>query len=211
MKKLLSYLFIGLLTLNIGCTSKESSQTQTVDTQEIAQGTTPSPSAPPLTSPVPVFKEVAITQADYRIYNNADELEKNSDYIVMAKFEGKRSSVDRKSDGGQFLLSDTLTEMKVNRILKGDKDISNFIIIYEPAFIKDGSLRSTEGYNLVKEGSEYILYLRKVAQGDKKEFMVVGMYQGKYDISRLEPVDTKTSYKNAQSELWASRGSILTL
>lgn len=73
------------------------------------------------------------------------------------------------------------SEVQIKRVYGGDLAEGQMIDIYEPAFFQDDVFDTMEGYNLMNEEGEYVLFLRGTSDGDA--FAIIGMYQGKYDIS----------------------------
>jgi hypothetical protein len=131
---------------------------------------------------------VAILSADHMILDDLNTLEERSTLVVKAKFEGNRTLKEWTEISTDVVIATgSESEIKVSKTLKGEiKSNSPYIKIYEPAYFKDNVFVSVEGYNLMNEEKEYILFLRPMK--DDETYVIVGMYQGKYDLSSSELV-----------------------
>jgi len=123
--------------------------------------------------------QLAISEADYMIFDDLTEIEKYSQYIILGKFTGNRSLKKWKTEDDVKIASKS--EVQIKKVYGGDLAEGQMIDIYEPAFFQDDIFDSMEGYNLMNEEGEYVLFLRGTSDGDA--FAIIGMYQGKYDIS----------------------------
>ncbi|MFD2169780.1 hypothetical protein [Tumebacillus lipolyticus] len=122
--------------------------------------------------------EVVTSQANYKVYENLSELEKDSDAIVLVKFTGERENYEVKQGD---VLVDTLSKstIDVKKAYVGDLKEGK-TTVFEQGAIKSGKYHNVEGYKLMDEKGEYILFLRK--NKDMDTYSMVGMHQGKYDL-----------------------------
>lgn len=127
--------------------------------------------------------EVINGQANYPVYANVKELEDDSDVIVLATFTGERENFEIKKDTemGSILVDLlSLSTIDVKKVFKGDQGKGK-ATVFEQGAILDGKYLNTEGYKLMDEKGEYLLFLRK--NKDIDTYSMVGMHQGKFDIN----------------------------
>jgi len=129
--------------------------------------------------------KVSSAEADYDILDGINALEEKAPIVVKVKYTGKRIIKEWKDTSGQVLEKSSETTLKVSEVLKGslNSDSPN-ITVYEPAHFENNTFVSIEGYNLMQNGKDYILFLRPMP--DDEAYIIVGMYQGKYDLSSSE-------------------------
>lgn len=90
--------------------------------------------------------------ADYRVYADTNELENSSPIIVHGEFTGKRSIKEWKdSETNEVVQKASESEIKINKIYKGNIESDSNIKIYEPARFENSQFHSIEGYNLVQK------------------------------------------------------------
>lgn len=138
--------------------------------------------------------------ADYRVYADTNELERSSPIIVRGEFTGKRSIKEWKdSETNEVVQKASESEMKINKIYKGNIIGGATIKIYEPGRFENSQFYSMEGYNLVQKNKEYVLFLRPSME--EGTYIIVGMYQGKYDMSnKKEAKEKRTIQKYKEIE-----------
>ena len=89
--------------------------------------------------------------------------------------------------------------VKILKSFQGDIDVDSIIQTFEPGYFqKEDEYVTVEGYNFMNEDGEYILFLKKNIEGPVHT--IVGMYQGKYDISTPNLVKTKVNQTDIGSE-----------
>lgn len=142
----------------------------------------------------PSYK-IASTHADYVVFEDLKELEEHADLIIKAKFSGDRELKN-------WYINDEIVEtaaksfVKVNKVYKGTLD-EKIISIYEPAYLTEDTFVNIEGYNLLNEEGNYILFLRKNLVDET--YVIVGMYQGKYNLN-IDPAKKYQASKNKSIE-----------
>lgn len=127
--------------------------------------------------------EVINGQANYPVYEDVKVLEEDADVIVLATFTGERENFEIKQDTemGSILVDLlSLSTIDVKKVFKGDLQKGK-ATVFEQGAILDGKYLNTEGYKLMNEEGEYLLFLRK--NKDIDTFSMVGMHQGKFDLS----------------------------
>ncbi|MCU5375931.1 hypothetical protein OCA08_02055 [Bacillus cereus] len=146
------------------------------------------------------YKVQSNNWADYRVYADTNELEHSSPIIVCGEFTGKRRVKEWKdSETNEVVQKASESEMKINKIYKGNITSGSTIKIYEPARFENSQFHSMEGYNLVQKNKEYVLFLRPSTEKDT--YIIVGMYQGKYDMSnKKEAKEKRTIQKYREIE-----------
>ncbi|PWK16508.1 hypothetical protein [Tumebacillus permanentifrigoris] len=124
--------------------------------------------------------KVASSEANYPLYKDLEEVEKASSVVVVARYQGERENYEVKPAG---LPGVTLskTQVHVERVIKGDLEKGKKLTVYEEGAIVKGTYVNTEGYKWMDKKGEYLLFLRKIS--DEQAFAIVGIYQGKFDLS----------------------------
>ena len=138
--------------------------------------------------------KVANLEADYDLVGDIDNLDENSTLIVKVKYTGNRTLKEWKDEATNTVTATgSKSEVQIVDVLKGTlpKSQSKKITVYEPAYFEDGNFISVEGYNLMNDGNKYLLYLKPMIDDDS--YVIVGMYQGKYDL------DSPDSVKNTKN------------
>lgn len=138
---------------------------------------------------------VNIAHADYFPIENIDILEERSTLIVNAKYTGNRTLKEWTDiSTGEVIATGSESEININEILKGDiNSNSSAISVYEPAYFEDNTYVSIEGYNLMNEEDNYLLFLRPME--NEEAYVIVGMYQGKYNVNSTESLEPVKSVK----------------
>lgn len=175
-KWILSSLVVSISTiLLMGCQEKHSTNVQAK--KDISE-----------------YKVLSNNWADYRVYADTNELENSSPIIVRGEFTGKRSIKEWKdSETNEVVQKASESEIKINKIYKGNIESDFNIKIYEPARFENSQFHSIEGYNLVQKNKDYVLFLRPSTEQDT--YIIVGMYQGKYDMSNKKEAKEKRTIK----------------
>lgn len=127
---------------------------------------------------------VTSTLASYPMYDSVEDLEMETDAIVIATFHGERKTVDVPIAHG---VSKPLTysDVKVQKVLQGDVKEGNTLQIAEEAVVQKGRYISTEGYKWMDEEGKYMLFLKKMSASDR--YRIVGAYQGKFNLNITQP------------------------
>lgn len=128
--------------------------------------------------------EVQVIQsaAKYKIYSNPDQLSNDSKLIVRAKYSGQRETKDFKSTTGTIIDTVSLTKINIQEVFKGDLKKGDSIKVYEPGYYDNqGTYYNTEGYNIMSETGDYILFLKPTQVDDS--YVIIGGYQGKFDTN----------------------------
>ena len=136
----------------------------------------------------------SLGQTDYIIMKNLNQLEKYSTLIVKVQFTGKRNTIDQNG----VRASKSLVQIK--KIYKGKANRRSFISVYEPSYFFNKTFYSLEGYNVMNDKDHYLLFLRPL--DEDKTYVIVGMYQGKYNLdssNSVKKLKTATKYKDIES------------
>jgi len=195
MKKRLLPIIIGSVVLSLGaCNSEQDiSNEKSNEKEKIEQS---------ISSTDPTVKEnikIISTHADFIVHEELSEVEKNADLIVLAKFTGQRELNEYKTEEGHTFLQNSISTVKILKSFKGDIDVDSTIQTFEPGYFqKENEYITVEGYNLMNENGEYILFLRKNTEGPVHT--IVGMYQGKYDVSKPNQVNARANQTDIKSE-----------
>ena len=110
----------------------------------------------------------------------------------MAKFTGEWELNEHKTEEGHTFLKNSISTVKILKSFKGDINVDSTIQTFEPGYFqKENEYVTVEGYNLMNEDGEYILFLKKNIEGPVHT--IVGMYQGNYDVSTPKTVKAKVN------------------
>lgn len=127
-------------------------------------------------------ESVSIADAKMDYYKTLEEMEAASDVVVRGtKLTGKERI--ETSAIGTLLASFTDSSFKVSRVIKGNEKKDSTITVAEPVASFKGVIASVEGYKIMKEGHEYILFLKKVPNMEHF-YGVSGVYQGKLSVDQ---------------------------
>ncbi|MDR3595878.1 hypothetical protein [Clostridium sp.] len=114
-----------------------------------------------------------------------DDLKQKSDIIVKVRLSGERKS----------LSGTILSKVEILSVYKGtDVKKSDIIYIYEPCFFINNTYNSVDGYNMMVENNDYVVFLKhlKIPEGYKYKgveqisFMPVSTKYAKYNLSNYE-------------------------
>ena len=143
---------------------------------------------------------VAIQYASHFFIDDINTLEELSPLIVRAKYIGERALkewIDIPT--GQVVAKGSESKVNITKIVKGEiNNNSSTISIYEPAYFVEDMFISIEGYNLVNEEGDYLLFLRPMS--NEEAYAIVGMYQGKYNLNTPELSESVESIKTYADE-----------
>lgn len=123
---------------------------------------------------------VSAGDADMIIYSTLEEVEESAELIVEVELVGKRA---RKNIflNSMVIESYGLAKVKVNQVYKGDVQVGDELTVAEPGYFDvSGKYVSFEGYKAMDKEGRYILFLRT---GSNNEQIVIGLYQGKFDLT----------------------------
>lgn len=139
---------------------------------------------------VTIFDEPRFSQIYFdENANNFIKLKNSSDIILKVI-----ATKDRK------LLNQTmLTKVKVNEVYKGLDFIKDkeFVYIYEPFLFNDNNFSGMNGYNIMNDTSEYIVFLKKLkvpkkykmSKKEKISFMFTNAKWSKFNMDSIKSTD----------------------
>jgi hypothetical protein len=135
---------------------------------------------------------VATGHGNKAYFQNLEELEAKADVIVKVRATPKKEQVDI-IQSGVVLDTTTKTDVVIEKVYKGNLEKGQVIPVYEPAAFVNGIYSTMEGYTLMKENGNYILFLR---DNPDDTFVGIGGYQGKYSLDITTPAKQgeKSSY-----------------
>ncbi|MEK4131173.1 hypothetical protein NYE67_16145 [Solibacillus sp. FSL W8-0474] len=138
---------------------------------------------------------VIMSSVEYFLIEDINTLEERSTLIIQGSFTGNRSQKNwKESSTSEVIARGSKSEIKVGKIYKGAiENNSSTISIYEPAYFENSTFVSIAGYNLLIEKEDYLLFLRPANNDDT--YVIVGMYQGKYNLSSSDAVKSVQSFK----------------
>lgn len=135
-----------------------------------------------------------------------EELEKASDLIVTVSEVRERELVKQA----------TKTTLVIDKVLKGEANSGDEIILYEPAyFIKwmddhQNGYFDSSGYQLIQDGNKYILFLShlqapqgyKWSEEEKRSFLPTSQLYAKYPLTINTEVESQLMDEGQLLETW---------
>ena len=123
---------------------------------------------------------IADAKLDY--YGNLNDVEKETEVIVLGKKIKQNPSTIQKNNGyvnGVY----TISNFKIEKVFKGNFKPGDVIDVYESAGIdeKTGKIYHIEGYELMEKDEKYLLFLRH-SETDPW-YMISGLKFGKISLS----------------------------
>lgn len=143
------------------------------------------------------YKGVVDGYAEYISYEDANSLVDSAELVVIAtpvkEFDDREHSVTKYGTGS---IQDfyTKTELKVEKVLKGEWDQNDLTVIEPVSYVQniDGKRKITqEGYSEMLKDHSYIITLKKNYLG---EYSVINMKNGVFDLN--EEASFKTFLTN---------------
>jgi S-adenosylmethionine:tRNA-ribosyltransferase-isomerase (queuine synthetase) len=114
-----------------------------------------------------------------------ETLEKNSEYIVEAKFTGKREVEEWYDSQGDLITKNSRSTIKLTKVFKGNGiKAGDEIEMIEPVSFENGTFETLLGYVPMNENGKYILFLSK--HGKKDVFTIMNTEFAKYDLNKEE-------------------------
>ena len=128
------------------------------------------------------FGNHIIAEAKIDSYRNLKDVEKETEIVVVGKKIKQNPSTIQKNNGyvnGVF----TISNFKIEKVLKGDFKIGDIIDVFESAGIDEetGKIYHIAGYEFMEKDTEYMLFLRH-SQTDPW-YMISGLKFGKISLS----------------------------
>lgn len=165
-KKLaLVWLSIAILGTTVACGTNSSSSTDINSTNNETKT---------------IIEIASAGEADMTLFESFSEVENIAPIIVEAQRMGEPAQNSTKGEDGTVLETWTVTEVKINRVYKGDVKASETLKVAEPGYYDDnGTYITYEGYKVMGNDDRYLLALRL---GAADEYIIIGMYQGKFDL-----------------------------
>ena len=123
---------------------------------------------------------IADAKLDY--YGNLNDVEKETEVIVLGKKIKQNPSTIQKNNGyvnGVY----TISNFKIEKVFKGNFKPRDVVDVFESAGIdeKTGKIYHIEGYELMEKDEEYLLFLRH-SETDPW-YMISGLKFGKISLS----------------------------
>lgn len=123
-----------------------------------------------------------IVEAKIDSYRNLNDVEKESEIIVLGK-KTKQSPSKIQKDKGNVNGFYTISKFKIQEVIKGDFKAGDIIDIFESAGIDEetGKIYHILNYELMETNTEYLLFLRR-SETDSW-YMISGLKYGKISLS----------------------------
>ena len=121
-------------------------------------------------------------EAKLDAYRNLNDVEKETEVIVLGKKIKQNPSTIQKNNGyvnGVY----TILNFKIEKVFKGNFKAGDIIVVFESAGIdeKTGKIYHIEGYELMEKDEKYLLFLRH-SETDPW-YMISGLKFGKISLS----------------------------
>ena len=121
-------------------------------------------------------------EAKLDAYRNLNDVEKETEVIVLGKKIKQNPSTIQKNNGyvnGVY----TISNFKIEKVFKGNFKAGDIIVVFESAGIdeKTGKIYHIEGYELMEKDEEYLLFLR--CSETDSWYMISGLKFGKISLS----------------------------
>ena len=123
-----------------------------------------------------------IVEAKIDSYRNLNDVEKESEIIVLGKKVKQNPSIIQK-DKGNVNGFYTISKFKIKEVIMGDFKAGDIIDIFESAGIDEetGKIYHILNYELMETNTEYLLFLRR-SETDSW-YMISGLKYGKISLS----------------------------
>lgn len=134
-----------------------------------------------------LFGKHLFVEAKYPYYENLAELEQATEEIVVAEKVSQADPSILYGSEGELVVEYTLSGFKVSKVISGDqlKAGSEFTLLEnEVKNAKDGYIHHIGGYQMIKKGREYLLFLQH-SETDPW-YLLAGLNVGKVDLTSDE-------------------------
>jgi hypothetical protein len=147
--------------------------------------------------------KVGSNQAAFKHHDTIEELEAESELVVLARFTGKRETFEEKDSLGRVSNTVTKSTVEIEKVMKGDAQKKGTINVFEDCYIWNNERYiTTEGYKWMNEDGKYLLFL--TPSGIENSYVIVGIYEGKYDVNlkkrALKHDDIKKAFLDPEVE-----------
>ncbi|MNI70743.1 hypothetical protein D3C73_1265730 [compost metagenome] len=122
---------------------------------------------------------------------------------MTGSFTGNRTPKFYTDDNNEIIVKASISEFEVGSLYKGNID-DRIISVVEPGYEDDSSIYTIEGYKLMNDTDEYVLFLNDTYDGS---YRIVGMYQGQYKLENalgrnaLNYFDEETEYFESEDQI----------
>ena len=135
-------------------------------------------------------KEITHIGADGKVqsYDNLEALQDEAEVIVRVTRLNKEEPVVKKNEKGAILSAYTFSQVKVIEVYKDEgKEISSgeeITILENEAYDEESNMiYHVNGYNMMEENCEYLLFLRKSETDGKEYYVSLGVNYGTVSLS----------------------------
>ncbi|MGG4092010.1 hypothetical protein [Paenibacillus lautus] len=143
------------------------------------------------------------THPDYKGYSTGEALFSDAQLIVIGrpiKDFGDREMTIRTLENDIPVDFYTLTEIEVEKVLKGSEEDASNLKVIEPIALKQtlsGKEKLAIGdYTEMKSGSSYIIFMKKNTYG---QYSVINLQAGKFNLDGTDPDDVYDESENKQN------------
>lgn len=139
--------------------------------------------------------EITTSSAMFEKFHTIDELENDSELVVVANFTGERELYHREEPHGGPGITLSKSNVGIEKVLKGDAKEEETISVFEEGYIKNDYYVNTANYKWMNKDGRYLLFLEWNTRKDT--YIIVGIYQGKYDLNLTKEIAQHKSTKKA--------------
>ncbi|RCX13858.1 hypothetical protein DFR58_11694 [Anaerobacterium chartisolvens] len=144
-------------------------------------------------------------------FDSIEEMESQSSLIIIGSPEKDFLSCTptiKYDDNGRYEDFFTLRKIKIDKVLKGDKDFETIDVVEAAAAINNDPFKyqkdilTDEGYTPMEKGKKYLLFLKK---NRNERNIIMGVYHGKFNLDGQDALEKKAvektrHYKNLKQQ-----------
>ncbi|QKS70335.1 hypothetical protein FLK61_26635 [Paenalkalicoccus suaedae] len=129
-------------------------------------------------------KRTDVPESFVEIYTDVERLEEASDLVVLARPVGEPyNHVEMDGKFPHYYWTETMFE--VEHVYHGEvpNEVPQQLKVIEPyAYVRSNNLIASQYYEVTKEDSSYLLFLRK-KDSDEIAYLPIATYHGKFEVS----------------------------
>ena len=140
-----------------------------------------------------------VVDSKMREYNELNDVESESDVIIVAEKIKQSEPIVERDELGNLLIVYTLSDVKVEKVIQGDIEPNTTISVFENEGYDDKTAMNYHiaGYEMMKTGNKYLLFLRKSKTHDN--YIPSGLSYGKVPLGE-EQSQLRNSINSANTE-----------
>lgn len=147
-----------------------------------------------------LFGDSLYLDATIDAFDDLDDVESKTDIIVVAEKIIQDDPTILNNDEGRIDIAFTLSDFVVHQVIVGNdlQEGENFTLLENEAYNSDiGLTYHIEGYNLIKTGQKYLLFLTQ--ESSDPYYLITGVNYGKVALEE-EQTDFPVALENEDTE-----------